>query len=65
MLLVLISGVIFGWVEHRIRVRSAESAYNRARATRIVTEDALAEYINGIYKADVKTIEGEISSAEL
>jgi HlyD family secretion protein len=63
-LIVLVSGLIFGWVEHRIRLRSAESAYTNAKLTRIVAETALAEYVDGIYKQDVKSIELEISSAE-
>ncbi len=64
MLIVLIAGVILGWVEHRIRLRAAESAYTNAKLTRIVAEIALAEYVDGIYKQDVKSIELEISSAE-
>jgi HlyD family secretion protein len=65
MLIILISGVIFGWVEHRIRLKSAESAYNRAKLTRIVAETALAEYVDAIYKPDVETLALEISSAEV
>src|SRR5262245_18055417 len=64
MFFVLISGDIFAWVEHRIRLRSAESAYNRAKATRIVAEIALAEYVDAIYKQDVEMLAREISSAE-
>jgi HlyD family secretion protein len=65
MSIVLLSGVIFGWVEHRIRLRSAESAYNRAKITRIAAETGLAEYVDGIYKQDVEMFALEISSAEM
>src|SRR5262249_516468 len=58
-------GVIFGWVEHRTRLRSAESAYNRAKLTRIAAETGLAEYVDAIYKQDVEMLAREISSAEV
>jgi hypothetical protein len=64
MFMILISGVIFGWVEHRLRSGSAESAYNRAKLTRIVAETALAEYVDAIYKQDAEMVALEISSAE-
>jgi hypothetical protein len=41
-----------------------ESAFNRAKLTRIVAETALAEYV-AIYKQDVETVAGEISSADM
>ncbi|MFI5459308.1 MAG: hypothetical protein ACHRXM_28115 [Isosphaerales bacterium] len=64
MVLVLISGCVFGWVEHRIRLRAAQAAYQHAKITREVAQIAVVEYIEGIYKQDIETVQGEISLAE-
>jgi HlyD family secretion protein len=62
--LVLISGFIFGWVEHHLRVRAAEAALKSARLTREAAEIAMVEYLQGIYQQDIEEVEAEISLAE-
>jgi hypothetical protein len=62
--LVLIAGVIVGWVEHRIRLKAAERAHKRAQLTTQVAEIAVVEYVHGIYQQEINTVDAEIASAK-
>ncbi len=68
MVLVLIFGCVLGWIVHhvriKVRIKASEAAYQQAKLTREVAEIALVEYVEGIFKRDVETVEGEISLAE-
>jgi RNA polymerase sigma factor (sigma-70 family) len=44
--------------------RAAEAAYQNAKLTREVAEIAVIEYVEGIYKQDLDTVDGEIKLAE-
>jgi HlyD family secretion protein len=47
-----------------IATKSAEAAYQNAKLTREVAEIAVTEYIEGIYKQDSQTVQGEIALAD-
>ncbi len=47
-----------------ITTKSAEAAFKNATLTREVAEIAVKEYVEGIYKQDLATVEGEIKLAE-
>jgi HlyD family secretion protein len=69
MVLALLVGGGIGWIalrsrEHQVRMSAALTAYLNAKLTREVAEIAVIEYIEGIYKQDLETIECEIARAE-
>lgn len=47
-----------------ITTKGADAAYQNAKLTREVAEIGVTEYIEGIYKQDYATVEGEIKLAE-
>src|SRR5262249_6185769 len=48
----------------KIATQGAEASYQNAKLTREVAEIAVTEYVDGIYKQDKATIQGEIKLAE-
>ena len=48
----------------QITTKSAEANYENAKLTREVAEIAVTEYVEGIYKQELATVEGEIKLAE-
>ena len=48
----------------QITTKSAESNFQNATLTREVAEISVTEYVEGIYKQDLATVEGEIKLAE-
>jgi RND family efflux transporter MFP subunit len=51
-------------VNQRITTESAKANYQNAKLTREVAEIAVIEYVEGIYKQDLATVDGEISLAK-
>jgi HlyD family secretion protein len=51
-------------VNQRITTKSAEANYINAKLTREVAEIAVKEYVEGVYKQDLQTVEGEEKLAE-
>jgi HlyD family secretion protein len=51
-------------VNQKITTKSAEANHENAKLTREVAEIAVVEYVEGIYKQDESTVEGEIKLAE-
>jgi hypothetical protein len=64
LVLVLLIGCVLGMIVLRARVKASWAAYRDAQLTREVAEIALTEYIEGILKPDIATVDGEISVAE-
>ncbi len=64
LLLVLLIGCVLGMIVLRARVKASWAAYQEAKLTREVAEIAIHEYLEGILKPDIATVDGEISSAE-
>ena len=48
----------------RITVKSAEASYQNAKIAREVAELAVTEYVEGIYKADLKSLTDAVTAAE-
>jgi HlyD family secretion protein len=51
-------------VNQKITTKSAEANYENAKLTREVAEIAVVEYVEGIFKQDEQTVDGEIKLAE-
>ncbi len=51
-------------INQQITTKSADANYRNATLTREVAEIAVKEYVEGIYKQDLATVEGEIKLAE-
>ncbi len=52
------------FTNQRIAENGAEAAYLNAKLTREVAEIALTEYVEGIFKQDLETVQGEVLGAQ-
>ena len=51
-------------LNQRITMKSAEAAYQNAKIAREVAELAVTEYVEGIYKADLKSLTDAVTAAD-